>query len=134
RARRWRVVGSMGAETGFEILVFDLDTKKITPLVDTPFQDDEPAPSPDDRLLPYASEQSGRWAVYVQALRGESGRWQISTEGGRGPRWRADGKELFFLAAPDRVMAVDVVAGDVPRFSPPHEVFRQAIDSFDVSP
>jgi Tol biopolymer transport system component len=134
RDNRWLVVGAMVAKTGFDILRFDLETKKITPLVDTPFQDDEPAPSPDDRLLAYASEQSGRWEVYVQALQGESGRWQISTEGGRRPRWRADGKELFFLAAPDRVMTVDVVPGEVPRFSPPHEVFRQAIDSFDVSP
>jgi hypothetical protein len=54
--------------------------------------------------------------------------------GGDGAHGRADGKELFYLAGPDRVMAVDVVPGDVPHFSPPHEVFRQAINSFDVSP
>ncbi len=131
---RFLVAGAMVAGTAFDLLRLDLDTKKVTPLVATPFQDDNPALSPDDRLLAYASEQSGRWEVYVQALAGGSGRWQISTEGGQWPRWTGDGRELFFLAAPDRLMAVEVVPGDVPRFSPPREVFRQAIESFDVSP
>ncbi len=131
---RFLVAGAMVAGTGFDLLRLDLDTKKVTPLVATPFQDDNPALSPDDRLLAYASEQSGRWEVYVQALAGGSGRWQISTEGGQWPRWRGDGKELFFLAAPDRLMSVEVAPGDVPRFQPPREVFRQAIESFDASP
>ncbi len=131
---RFLVAGAMVAGTAFDLLRLDLDTKKVTPLVATPFLDDHPALSPDDRLLAYASEQSGRWEVYVQALAGGSGRWQISTEGGQWPRWRGDGRELFFLAAPDRLMSVEVVPGDVPRFSAPREVFRQAIDSFDVSP
>jgi Tol biopolymer transport system component len=131
---RWMVVGAMVAKTGFDLLRFDLETTKVSPLIDTPFQDQDPALSPDDRLLAYASEQSGRWEVYVQALQGQSGRWQISTEGGVRPRWRRDGKELFYLATPDRLMAVDVVSDAVPHFSTPHEVFRQAIDTFDVSP
>jgi Tol biopolymer transport system component len=134
RDGQWLVVGAMVAKTAFDILRFDLDTKKITPLVDSPFQDQDAALSPDDRWLAYASEQSGRWEVYVQALAGGSGRWQVSTEGGRHPRWRADGKELFFLSGPDRVMSVEVTPGDVPRFSPANEIFRQAIDDFDVSP
>jgi serine/threonine protein kinase len=86
------------------------------------------------RLLAYASEQSGRWEVYVQALGGERGKWQISSEGGRRPRWRADGRELFFLSSPDRVMSVDVEPGEVPRFSAPRELFRHAIEDFDVTP
>lgn len=131
---RFLVAGAMVAGTGFDLLRLDLDTRKVTPLVATPFFDDNPALSPDDRLLAYASEQSGRWEVYVQALSDGSGRWQVSTEGGQWPRWRGDGKELFFLAAPDRLMSIEVAPGDVPRFSPPREVFRQAIESFDASP
>jgi Tol biopolymer transport system component len=124
----------MVARSGFDILRFDLATKKISPLVDTPFHDQDPALSPDDRLLAYASEQSGRWEVFVQSLSGASGRWQVSTEGGIRPRWRADGRELYYLASPDRLMVVDVTPGDVPRFSQPRELFRQAIQSFDVTP
>ncbi len=130
----WLIVGLHGAETGIDIFRFEITTKQMTPLVATPFLDEVPALSPDDRLLAYASEQSGRWEVYVQALGGGRGTWQISSEGGYLPRWRADGRELFFFSRPDRVMVVTVEPGDVPRFSAPRELFRIAIASFDVTP
>ena len=131
---RWLAVGSVGASTNQDILRFDLANKAITPLVATPFQDAESAISPGDRWLAYASEQSGRWEVYVQALGGAPGRWQISNEGGQRPRWRADGRELYFFSRPDRLMAVDVEPGAVPRFSAPRELFREPIESFDAAP
>jgi Tol biopolymer transport system component len=131
---RWLVVGGVGSGSGRDLFRFDLGTKKLESLVTTPFHETDAALSPDDRLLAYACEESGRWEVYVQALGGERGRWQISTERGRRPRWRADGRELFFLAHPDRMMVVDVEPGEVPRFSAPRELFRFPADSFDVSP
>jgi Tol biopolymer transport system component len=131
---RWMVVGTVAAKTGNDLLRFDLATRKITPLVATPFFDEDPALSPDDRFLAYASEESGRWEIYVQALDGERGRWQVSSESGRRPRWRADGRELFFLAVPDRLMAVDVEPGAVPRFSVPRELFRFPADGYEVAP
>jgi tRNA A-37 threonylcarbamoyl transferase component Bud32/dipeptidyl aminopeptidase/acylaminoacyl peptidase len=131
---RWLVTGAMSAETDLDLLRFDLATKELTPLVATPFADDYPALSPDDHLLAYSSEQSGRWEVYVQALGGGSGKWQISTEGGLRPHWRADGRELFFLTRPDRLMSVEVEAGPVPRFSAPRELFRHPMEAFDVAP
>ncbi len=134
RDGRWLVVGGVGAGSGRDLFRFDLATKKLEPLVTTPFHELDPALSPDDRLLAYACEESGRWEVYVQALGGERGRWQISSERGRRPRWRADGRELYFLAHPDRMMVVDVEPGEVPRFSPPRELFRLPADSFDVAP
>ena len=133
---RWMVVGTFAGSTGFDLLRFDLATRKITPLVTTPFADEDPAFSPDDRLLAYASEESGRWEIYVQAVDSERGRWQVSSENGRRPRWRADGRELFFLAAPgfDRLMAVDVEPGAVPRFGTPRELFRFPMDGYEVAP
>ncbi len=131
---RWLVVGALGAETNLDLLRFDLATRETTPLVATPFLEQDAALSPDDRLLAYASEQSGRWEVYVQALGGGSGTWQISTDGGIRPRWRADGRELLFLAKPDRVMTVEVEPGEVPRFSAPLELLRHPIEDFDVTP
>ncbi|MEO7973589.1 MAG: hypothetical protein ABIU84_08375, partial [Thermoanaerobaculia bacterium] len=130
----WLAVGTVGSATDMDILRYELATKVLTPLVATPFLDEDPAVSPDDRLLAYASEQSGRWEVYVQPLGGERGRWQISSEGGQRPRWRADGRELFFLARPDRLMAVDVSPGEVPTFSAAHEIFREPMESFDAMP
>ena len=130
----WLVIGGVGAESSLDLFRFDLGTKAITPLVATPFVDDDGVLSPDDHLLAYASEQSGRWEVFVQSLDGERGKWQVSSEGGRRPQWRADGRELFFLARPDRVMSVEVEPGAVPRFSAPHELFRHPMEDFDVAP
>ena len=46
--------------------------------------------------MAYASDESGRWEVYVGEFPGGGGRWQISAGGGVEPRWRPDGKELFY--------------------------------------
>ena len=54
--------------------------------------------SPDGRWLAYTSNESGRIEVYIQPLGGSSDRWQVSSAGGVSPRWRRDGKELYYLA------------------------------------
>ena len=131
---RWLVVGTVGAQSARDLLRFDTATKAVTPLVATPSPDDSAVLSPDDRLLAYASEQSGRSEVYVQAIGGGSGTWQISRDGGLRPRWRGDGRELFFLSRPDSIMVVQVEPGVVPRFSAPRELFRHPTDNFDVTP
>ncbi|HKY34204.1 MAG TPA: protein kinase [Candidatus Polarisedimenticolia bacterium] len=131
---RWLVAGGVGSQTAFDLFRLDAASREVTPLVATPFLDSDAALSPDESLLAYASEQSGRWEVYVQALRGGQGKWQISTGGGMKPRWRADGREMFYLSAPDRVMAVEVEPGPAPRFSAPRELFRHAVADLDVSP
>jgi eukaryotic-like serine/threonine-protein kinase len=134
RDERWVVVGDVGNETGLDLLRYDLETKQLEPLVETPFRDDMASLAPDDRLLAYASERSGRWEIYVQALGGTRGTWQVSNSGGQQPRWRADGRELFFFAPPDRLYAVAVEPGEVPRFSAPRELFRFPLESYDVAP
>ncbi len=131
---RWLVVGSVGAQSGQDLYRFDIATKAVTPLVATSSHDADAVLSPDDRLLAYASEQSGRFEVYVRALGGERGTWQISREGGLRPRFSADGRELFFLSRPDAVMTVAVEPGPAPRFGPPRELFRHAMANFDVTP
>jgi hypothetical protein len=54
------------------------------------------------RLIPYDFDDSGRREIYVQAFEpgktASSARWQISNAGGTMPRWRGDGKEIFYLA------------------------------------
>jgi hypothetical protein len=64
--------------------------------------------SPDGRLLAYDSDESGRSEVYVQAFPGPGGKWQISSAGGSLPRWRGDGKEIFYLSLDNRIMAAPV--------------------------
>ena len=64
--------------------------------------------SPDGRWLAYDSEESGRNEIYVAAFPGPGARWQISTDGGFQPRWRRDGKELFYLSSDLKVMSVEM--------------------------
>lgn len=81
--------------------------------------------SPDGRWLVYVSNETGREEVYVQDLPGPGGKWVISNAGGTEPRWRADGRELFFLAADSTLMSVQVeVAGQALRASVPHPLFH----------
>jgi len=74
--------------------------------VGTPFDEVDPAFSPDGRWLAYQSNESGTFEVYVRPFPGPGGKWQISTGGGSHPLWSRDGRELLFRALDQRVMAV----------------------------
>ncbi len=66
--------------------------------------------SPDGRWVAYQTNESGRFEVVVQSFPDVGGKWQVSTAGGVSPRWRADGKELYFLAPDATMTAVPVTA------------------------
>jgi Tol biopolymer transport system component len=67
--------------------------------------------SPDQKWVAYASNESGTWEIYVAPFPGPGGNWKVSAAGGSEPRWRADGKELFYLAPDGKLMAVAVREG-----------------------
>ena len=64
--------------------------------------------SPDGRWIAYRSNESGRYEIYVRSFSGPDGQWQISTAGGIAPRWRHDGKELYYIAPDGKLMAVPI--------------------------
>jgi len=69
--------------------------------------------SPDGRWIAYVSNESGRREIYVQPLPATGAKWLLSTGGGDAPRWRVDGRELYYLELDERgerssLMAVDV--------------------------
>lgn len=68
--------------------------------------------SPDGRWAAYSSDDSGRWEVYVTTFPSAGAKWQISTAGGTQPRWRSDGKELFYLSTSRKLMSVEVKEGE----------------------
>ena len=68
--------------------------------------------SPDGRWVAYESNESGRTEVYVRPFPPGGGQWQVSTAGGSQARWRADGKELYFVAPDERLMAASVTPKD----------------------
>jgi len=67
--------------------------------------------SPDGRWVAYSSNESGKWEVFVVPFPGPGGKWQASTAGGSEPRWRRDGKELFYVAPDGKLMVVEVKEG-----------------------
>jgi Tol biopolymer transport system component len=67
--------------------------------------------SPDGKWVAYASNESGKWEIYVTSFPEAHGKWQVSNGGGEQPRWRADSKELFYLAADGKIMAAPVKEG-----------------------
>jgi dipeptidyl aminopeptidase/acylaminoacyl peptidase len=64
--------------------------------------------SPDGKYLAYVSTESGRSEVYVVPFPGPGGKSQISTGGGSWPRWRRDGKEIYFISPDNKVKAAEV--------------------------
>ncbi|MGO9647983.1 MAG: protein kinase domain-containing protein [Terriglobales bacterium] len=67
--------------------------------------------SPDGKWVAYASNESGRWEVYVTSFPEAHGKWQVSNAGGEQPRWRSDGKEFYYLAPDGKIMATPVTVG-----------------------
>ena len=107
----------------------------------TAFRIDEPQLSPDRRWLAYISTQSGDWEVYVEPFRRPGDRVRVSVDGGGQPKWRADGKELFYASRRKMMMAVAVRAeGRRLEVGRPTELFeipvvgRPQIDDYAVSP
>jgi eukaryotic-like serine/threonine-protein kinase len=102
-------VRTPGSKTGFDIMILPRTPgAKPVPFRATPFNDGSGQFSPDGKFIAYASNESGRSEVYVQPYPGPGRTWQISTTGGTDPQWRADGRELYYRAADQKLMAVEV--------------------------
>ena len=81
-----------------------------TSFLQTPFYEDFGVLSPDGRWMAYTSNESGEFQVVVQGVPPSGGKWEISTTGGTMARWRADGRELYYVSLDGELMAVDVEA------------------------
>jgi eukaryotic-like serine/threonine-protein kinase len=92
--------------------------------------------SPDGKWVAYASNETGKWQVYVTSFPDAHGKWQVSTAGGEQPRWRDDGKELFYLSSNGKLMAAPVTTGAKFDTGAPVALFqaspRQPIPIFDL--
>ncbi len=82
--------------------------------------------SADGRFLAYVSLESGGPEVYVRPLPPAEGKWLISTGGGMKPRWRRDGRELFYVTPDQKMMAVEVKTGVGFQWGIPRALFQIA--------
>src|SRR5450755_75288 len=92
--------------------------------------------SPDGKWVVYASDESGEWEIYVTSFPDVAGKWQVSRGGGGEPRWRGDGKEIYYIGPNGMLMAVPVNGADIFATGTPVPLFqirgRAPISSTDI--
>lgn len=97
--------------TSWDVWVLPLAAgSKPYPFIQAALRQEYARLSPDGRWVAYQSTESGREEIYIVPFPGPGDKVQLSTNSGRFPRWRRDGKEIFFLGAGNRVIAVPVDA------------------------
>ena len=101
-----------------------------TELIRTRFDEGHGRFAPDGRWLAYTGDYEGHWEVYAGPYPPTGVRWQVSVSGGSQPRWRRDGKELFYLAMDGTLMSVDTVLTPEFRAGQPRALFKTAVDPF----
>jgi Tol biopolymer transport system component len=111
RDGRTALIGISGQTSARDIVAFDIESGRMTPLFHTDAYEIQARFSPDDRWIAYASNETGRWEVFVETFPPSGFREQVSTAGGSQPVWRRDGRELFFLAPDGKLMARPVTPG-----------------------
>ncbi|MGA2606851.1 MAG: hypothetical protein ABSH01_05265 [Terriglobia bacterium] len=102
------------------------------PFANTEFSEGQGQFSPDTHWIAYASDESGRVEVYVQpfpAPPSGGSKTPVSRDGGNQPRWRRDGKELFYLSLGGKLMAVDVTEGPIFKAGSPKPLFQLPVTS-----
>jgi Tol biopolymer transport system component len=106
---RFILYQDQGPTTSTDLWILPLSgDQKPFPFLQTEFAEVQGRFSPDGRWIAYTSNESGTWQVYVQSFPASGGKWQVSTDGGAQPQWRRDGREIFYLSADRKLMAVDV--------------------------
>ena len=100
-------------KTGWDLAALPMiGERKPIVVVSAPFEERGGQFSPDGRWVAYQSNESGRFEIYVQPFPDARDKWRVSIAGGTDPRWRKDGKELFFLAPDGKLMTAAVRASD----------------------
>jgi hypothetical protein len=103
--------------SGYDLgLLTVTEPQALRVVVSTPFNEVQARVSPNGRWMAYASDESGRYEVYVRDFPAGRDQVTISRTGGMQPEWRGDGHELFFVSADRQLMSV-AVSGDAQVFS-----------------
>ena len=143
---RFIVYSDDDPKTHNDLWILPMDgNRKPIPFLKTSFEESDARLSPDGRSIAYVSDESGRSEVYAASFPSGENKRRVSVEGGSQPRWRKDGRELFFLAADARLMAVPVRPGEPVDLGVPASLFRSPTtasnrselatwNDYDVSP
>ena len=138
RDGRFLLFNSISTKTGEDLWVLPMTgDRKPTPYLQTEFSESDGHFSPDGRFVAYQSSASGINQIYVQPFpNANAGKWMVSKDGGILPRWRRDGKELYFLeGGGTRLVAVEVSLSPTFQAGIPKVLFptTSGPNQFDVS-
>ena len=114
---------SRGSRTGSDLHYITVADGKSHVYLASPYDEGLARMSPDGRFIAYTSIESGRWEVYVAPFPATGEKWQVSSDGGVVPKWRPDGKELFYVAR-DTMTAVPITLTATPPIGTPQPLFR----------
>jgi serine/threonine protein kinase len=111
--------------------------RKPTPFLSTEFNEGSGQFAPDAHWVAYTSDESGREEIYVRKFSpgpthgswDTAGKWLISNGGGTYPRWRGDGKELFYVGSDGKLMSVDISARPIFKAGAPRPLFQLPLGS-----
>jgi hypothetical protein len=124
---RYIVYTAIGSGTNADLwLIPQYGDQKPAPYLRTQFLEGWGRVSPDGRWMAYASNESGTPEVYISAFPEPGAKWRVSTKGGGFPKWRADGKELFYLA-PDQTLMAVAIRGAPDQAGTPETLFTTPI-------
>jgi Tol biopolymer transport system component len=103
-----------GVAAGSQLMILPLfgDRKPFPYLSDSSSTTAQARISPDGKWLAYYSDETGREEIYVRNFPVPAAKYQISTDGGFSPRWRRDGKEIFYVSSDGKLIAVPVHTTD----------------------
>ena len=118
RDGRYLLYTERAPRNGDDIMALPLEgERKPKVVLQTPFNEGGGVFSPDGKWIAYQSDESGRDEVYVRAFSAAAaaagGKWQVSAQGGTRPRWRSDGKELFYLAQVNSARSARMMAAGI---------------------
>jgi eukaryotic-like serine/threonine-protein kinase len=129
---------AVGLASGTDIRYVTVADGKSQPYAATQFVESSATMSPDGKWIAFQSNESGQAEVYLAPFPPTGAKWTVSQNGGITPRWRGDGRELFFIQpSNENVMAVPVDLGVTPEIGKPVPLFplrlSSAVVPWDVS-
>lgn len=126
---RFLTYSSLESKTKYDVWVLPLfGDRTPVPFLQSEFSEGQSQISPNGRWVAYTSYETGRMEVYVRPFPTGDGKWQLSSTGGADPRWRRDGKELFYIATNRTLMAVAVEATSVFKSGVPQPLFDTQVN------
>jgi len=136
RDGRYILFTATGQNTPSELWYLDRTTNKAAPYLKEQGGVSQGQFSPSGKFVAYQSDESGQPEIYVRTFPGGEGRWLISRGGGFTPRWRPDGKEIFFRGEQTSYRSVDVLLGEGVEIGQQHDWFNAegAGADYDVMP